>query len=155
MTPGTERLGLLMHDALRAIRKRFECHSGAYGLSSAQWRLLANLSREGRASQARLAELLEIEPISVSRLVDRMEQSGWVAREPDVNDRRVRIVVPTEKTLIAYAKIKATAEDVYADALNGLSDAERVALVTGLKAIIANLSDSDTTADCRQSETQS
>ena len=119
MTSGTDRLGLLLHDAARAVRKRFELRTSALGLSSAQWRLLAYLSREGRASQARLADMLEIEPISVSRLIDRMEHAGWVTRAPDPADRRVRIVVATEKTLTAYGAIKATADEVYDAALAG------------------------------------
>ncbi len=63
------------------------------GLSSAQWRLLIHVLKEERVTQARLAERLEIEPISVSRLIDRMEQAGWVMRETDPNDRRVRLIV--------------------------------------------------------------
>ena len=70
----TDRLGYLLHDASRLLRKRFEERAVGYGLSSAQWRLLARVFKEEGVTQARLAELLEIEPISVSRLIDRMEE---------------------------------------------------------------------------------
>ena len=56
------------------MRKRFEARASGLGLSSAQWRLLVRVAKEDGVAQARLAELLEIEPISVSRLVDRMEE---------------------------------------------------------------------------------
>ena len=85
----TNTLGFLLHDATRLIRRRFELRGQAFGLSSAQWRLLVHLVREGSASQARIAELLEIEPISVSRLVDRMEQAGWVERRASRGDQRL------------------------------------------------------------------
>lgn len=140
MEMGLERLGLLLHDASRAMRKCFDERARALGLSSAQWRLLVNVLREGQATQARLAELLEIEPISVSRLLDRMEALDWVKREAHPTDRRVRVVVPTDKAQTTVAEIRAMAAEVYAEALVGLSDPQREALVVGLNTIIRNLS---------------
>ena len=141
MKIGIDRFGLLLHDAARLMRKRFELRAQAYGLSSAQWRLMFNLFKEGgSATQTRLAEALEIEPISVSRLIDRMEQAGWVRREPDALDRRVRRVVPTPRAQETFASIKAMARDVYEEALEGLSETERTALVASLNQIIDNLS---------------
>lgn len=133
-------MGPLLHDAARAVRRRFEQRSTGYGLSSAQWRLMAILGRDGRSSQSRLAEQLEIESISVSRLLDRMEAGGWVSREMDENDRRVRIIVPTDKTIAAYEDVRRMASEVYDEALAGIGAAERAALVSGLNTIITNLS---------------
>ncbi|EEW25640.1 MarR family winged helix-turn-helix transcriptional regulator [Rhodobacter ferrooxidans] len=150
-SPDSPSLGLLLHDAARAMRKRFEQRSEALGLSSAQWRLLLHVSREGRAVQSRLADLLEIEPISVSRLLDRMERAGWVMREADPLDRRVRVVVPTAKALQARDNIRAMADAVYDQALAGLSPAERAALVAGLATIVTNLAVSGADGICRNS----
>ena len=140
MTSRLDRLGPLLHDAARAVRRRFEQRSAGYGLSSAQWRLMAILGRDGRSNQSRLAEQLEIEPISVSRLLDRMEAGGWVARERDENDRRVRIVVPTDKTIAAYEDVRKMASEVYDEAIAGLGAADRAVIVAGLNTIITNLS---------------
>lgn len=139
MKNASDSLGLMLHDASRAMRRTFELRAEQLGLSAAQWRLLVHLSREGRATQARLADLLEVEPISVSRLVDRMEVAGWVARQADPTDRRVRLVVPTQRMLDTYQAIKAMADEVYEQALAGLSGAERQALITGLRRIAQNL----------------
>ncbi len=139
----TDRLGLLIHDAQRLLRKRFEARASAYGLSSAQWRLLANVAKDPGVAQARLAELLEIEPISVSRLIDRMEEGGWIERRSDPQDRRVRTIHPTEKARDAFGKVKSLAGEVYEEALAGLSTADRSAIVSGLKAICSNLSDAE------------
>ncbi len=135
-----KRLGPLLHDAARAMRKRFEYRTRELGLSSAQWRLLINLAREGRMTQTRLADLLDVEPISVSRLIDRMQAAGWVARQTDPNDRRVRLIVPTEKARLAHDDIRTIADTVYDEALSGLSAMERNTLAKGLNAIIDNLS---------------
>ena len=75
---GIDRLGFLIHDAQRLLRKRFEMRGAGYGLSAAQWRLLVRVVKDEGVPQARLAEILEIEPISVSRLLDRMEAGGWI-----------------------------------------------------------------------------
>lgn len=133
-------LGLLLHDAARLLRKRFEARSKDLGLPSAQWRLLIRLVREGKAPQVRLAELLEIEPISVSRLVDRMVEGGWVRREKDPLDRRVNLVVPTRKATQAFEELRGMTESVFEEALAGISPQDRRVLITALSAIVSNLS---------------
>lgn len=141
MKSGTPSLGPLLHDAARLIRRRFEQHTADMGLSSAQWRLLIHVLKEERVTQARLAERLEIEPISVSRLVDRMEQSGWVAREADPQDRRVRHIVATQAALDIKESLYQSASDVYAEALAGIPADERAKLLENLTTLINNLSD--------------
>ena len=79
---GTIPLGILIHHAARLMQKRFELRAAEYGLSSAQWRLLVRLIKDEGVAQKRLAEVLEIEPISVSRLLDRMEEGDWIERKP-------------------------------------------------------------------------
>ncbi|MEW9806973.1 MarR family winged helix-turn-helix transcriptional regulator [Mesorhizobium marinum] len=143
VSDGIDRLGFLIHDAARLLRKRFEAKGSAYGLSAAQWRLLVRLVKEEGVAQARLAELLEIEPISVSRLLDRMEEGGWIERRQDASDRRVRMIFPTEKSREAFAEIKSVAGEVYDLALAGLSADEKQTLIRSLNTIIANLSEGD------------
>lgn len=137
---GSQSLGFLLHDAARLLRKRFEVRASGYGLSSAQWRLLVRLVREEGAPQTRLAELLEIEPISVSRLLDRMEQNGWVVRRQDTSDRRVRMIYPTEKSRRAFAHVKSLAGELYEEALDGMPQESREALMEGLVRLVENLS---------------
>lgn len=140
MTSTHPLLGGLLHDAARLVRKRFELRAAAHGLSSAQWRLLVHVLREGPVSQVQLADLLEVEPISVSRLIDRMQKSGWVTRQPDPNDRRVHHIVATDSTQAIRHELRAMAADVYEEAMAGLDPAARTALLSGLTAINANLS---------------
>ncbi|MDA3887889.1 MAG: MarR family transcriptional regulator [Allgaiera sp.] len=141
-------LGFLLHDASRLMRRRFEARGAVHGLSSSQWRALVYLARTGGLAQARLAEFLEVEPISVSRLVDRMEQGGWVRRSPDPQDRRVRLVHATEKAMSAFEEVKALAGEVYEEALAGIDPAQRAALMAGLSQVVANLQEMDCAPAC-------
>ena len=133
-------LGLLLHDASRLVRKRFEARSAEFNLTSAQWRMLFLVCKtEGGAAQSRFADVLDIEPISVSRQLDRMEAQGWVTRAHDPGDRRIRRVLPTDKALAAFAHVKSHADAVYAEALEGLTPSARLALTETLAVLIQNL----------------
>jgi DNA-binding MarR family transcriptional regulator len=68
-----------------------------------------------------------------------MEAQAWVTRESDPKDRRVRLVLPTSKALRAFDHIKTIANDVYAQAMTGLTEDEKRILIAGLSAIITNL----------------
>lgn len=149
---GIESLGFLLHDAARLLRRRFEERGRDMGLSSAQWRLLVRLKREGKASQARLAEIMEVEPISVSRLVDRMVEAGWVARQKDPADRRVNIVVPTPQARERLESIRGFAGEVYEQAMSGMPPEERAQLLQSLSTVIENLSTCEFSAGCDRAE---
>lgn len=144
---GTENLGFLIHTAARLLRRRFEMKGSHHGLSAAQWRLLVNVVKSEGIAQARLAELLEIEPISVSRLVDRMEEAGWIERRQDAADRRVRMIFPTARSREVFGEVKGMAGEVYDEALGDLPPEDRRALVRALDAIVRNLSEEQSPAE--------
>src|SRR5689334_11950907 len=85
-------LGSLLNDVSRLMRKKFDQRAKELRLTRAQYYLLAKLARHEGIKQVELAELLEVEPISAARLVDRMEAAGWVERRADPADRRARRV---------------------------------------------------------------
>lgn len=147
-----DRLGFLLHDASRLLRRRFERRASCYGLSSAQWRLLVRVFKEEGVAQARLAELLEIEPISVSRLIDRMVDADWIERRADPNDRRVRVIFLTERSREIFGEMRSLAEEVFAQALGNLSHDEAQTTLRGLQTIITNLSDVDPQAAASTAE---
>lgn len=138
-----EKLGPLLQDAARKIWTRFEQRTASHGLSAAQWRLLGHVLREGPSTQTALAALLEVEPISVSRLIDRMEQGGWLRREAHPDDRRARIVVATDKARRIAPEAREVVAALYDDALAGLSDDNRRMLQAALLKIIENLKASE------------
>lgn len=139
MTYQIDRLGSLLQEAARKVQRQFELRTATHGLSAAQWRLLAHLMRQGPSTQVALADLLGVEPISVSRLIDRMEQGGWLRREPHPDDRRARIIVATAKACDAAPGVRTIAETLYAEALTGLGDEERRLFDTALRQVVANM----------------
>jgi MarR family transcriptional regulator, transcriptional regulator for hemolysin len=79
----------LLHDVARLLRMDADRRASAHGMTRAQWALLIWLERQPGLSQKELAELLEVEPITVARLIDRLEARSMVERRPDPRDRRI------------------------------------------------------------------
>jgi MarR family transcriptional regulator for hemolysin len=79
----------LLNDIGRLLRVDADKRARAHGMTRAQWGILIWLERQPGISQKELAELLEVEPITVARLVDRLELRGMVERRPDPRDRRI------------------------------------------------------------------
>jgi MarR family transcriptional regulator for hemolysin len=136
--------GFLLHDIARLMRKRFDQRARSLGLTRSQWQLLAHLARHEGINQAGLADILEIEPITVGRLIDRMEEAGWVERRAHPSDRRARLLYMTEKAWPVFDRMRALGEGVREDALSGLSETKREHLTSTLMAIRSNLSDRGT-----------
>ncbi len=88
--PEFERdLLFLLHDVARLLRVDADKRARAHGMTRAQWGILIWLDRQPGITQKELAELLEVEPITVARLIDRLESRGMVERRPDPRDRRI------------------------------------------------------------------
>jgi DNA-binding MarR family transcriptional regulator len=79
----------LLHDVARLVRIDADKRARAQGMTRAQWGILIWLERQPGISQKELSELLEVEPITVARLIDRLEGRGMVERRPDPRDRRI------------------------------------------------------------------
>jgi DNA-binding MarR family transcriptional regulator len=80
---------VILSDLARFIRTRADARARAHGMTRAQWMILVRLDRQPGMSQNELAQLIEVEPITVGRLVDRLEARGFVERRPDASDRRI------------------------------------------------------------------
>jgi DNA-binding MarR family transcriptional regulator len=135
--------GFLLHDTARLMRRDFERRSKGTGLTRAQWAVLAYVARNEGSSQAALADMLEIEPITLVRLLDKLEAAGLVERRPDPADRRVRRLYLTEATGPLLSQLQDLASETRESALAGLSDSERQQLTDLLMKVRANLSGRD------------
>ena len=89
MTDFQRDLLFLLHDVARLVRVDADKRARSHGMTRAQWGILIWLERQPGISQKELSELLEVEPISVARLIDRLESRGMVERRPDPRDRRI------------------------------------------------------------------
>ena len=89
MTEIRRDLLFLLHDVARLLRMDADKRAREHGMTRAQWILLIWLERQPGITQKELAEIIEVEPITVARLVDRLEKNGMVERRPDPRDRRI------------------------------------------------------------------
>ncbi|MGH6995871.1 MAG: MarR family winged helix-turn-helix transcriptional regulator, partial [Stellaceae bacterium] len=121
--------GFVLHEAARLLSKRFDQKARAIGLTRAQCSVLFRLSMQEGLNQARLAELMEMEPISLARLVDRMEQAGWIERRADPADRRARRLYMTAKAKQVYERMIAVGLETRGEALAGISQSDRDRIV--------------------------
>jgi MarR family transcriptional regulator, transcriptional regulator for hemolysin len=133
--------GFLLHDIARLMRKRYEQRARPLGLTRAQWQVLAHLQRHEGINQSGLADLLEIEPITIARLLDRMEEAGLVERRADPADRRARRLFLTERAQPMLERGRVLGDEVRAEAFIGLDAAERESLIDMLLRVRGNLSE--------------
>ena len=136
-------LGFVLHDVARFLRKRFEqrARDARLGLTRAQWSVLAHLARQEGINQTALAQILEIEPITLVRLLDRLQAANLIERRPDPRDRRARVLFLTPTARPLLDRIWTLAADVREEAMAGLSEPERELLIGMLLRIKTNLTD--------------
>lgn len=132
-------LGYLLSDSSRLLRRAFDERVRALGLTAVQARLLLALQKFPDNNQAFYAERLEVEPITLTRIVDRMEESGWIERMPDPADRRARILHVTAKSHEIVNKVRLRVEGLIEDMTLGLHHAERDELTRLLTIVSDNL----------------
>jgi DNA-binding MarR family transcriptional regulator len=136
----SRNFGFILHDVARLLRTTFDRRVRTLGLTRSQWWVLNHLFRNDGAMQSELADVLEVEKATLGRLLDRLEQKGWVRRESDPGDRRVRRVFLTEEVEPAIKAMRVAAAEVRRDALAGLSAEQQERFVDTLLTVKANLS---------------
>jgi len=114
----------------RLVRTEADKRARAYGMTRAQWTILLSLERQPGLLQKELAELLEVEPITVARLVDRLEARGMVERRADPTDRRCWRLHLTDTSRPLMNEIGTQLEDLAGIATEGLND-ETLELAAG------------------------
>jgi DNA-binding MarR family transcriptional regulator len=140
--------GWLVTDVSRLMRTVFDRRVKATGLTRPQWLALVRLKRRPGASQSELADMMEIEKAPAGKIVDRMQEKGWVERRPDPADRRINRIHLTERGERVYDAIQPISTATISDALEdlSLSDRERLAdLLARVKDRLLDIADTDTT----------
>jgi MarR family transcriptional regulator for hemolysin len=134
-------VGALLHDVARLIRRRFERRARQIGLAITrqQARALLSVARNEGLSQAAIATLLDIEPIALVRLLDRLHEEGLVDRRLHPTDRRVRTLWLTPLGWTMVDRILAINAQVRDEACAGFSPAAREAVLRALDHMKANL----------------
>ncbi len=135
----SDSLGFLISDVSRLMRRRFDERARQVGATRAQWRTLTTLSRNEGINQGALADLLEVEPITLCRMIDRLEESELVERRRDPSDRRAWQLFLTDKSTPILNELRGLADDLFDQMLLGVDAPSREALVDSLDMIRANL----------------
>lgn len=116
--------GYLLNDVTLLFRKHFDRRAVKFGLTRAQWRATKMLYHREGLRQAELAELLEMEPIAVGRVIDRLQAAGFVERRPDPRDRRAWQLYATEQAREIVGDMELIARDLRKDATRGIAHDE-------------------------------
>jgi MarR family transcriptional regulator, transcriptional regulator for hemolysin len=129
----------LLHNVARLIRVEADKRARVHGMTRAAWSLMANLAYNPGMSQKELADLLDLEPISVARMVDRLEANGMLERRADASDRRIwRLhLLPASEPILK--KMDEMAKALGDFVTQGVTPSVRDAMVEGLTQMKLNL----------------
>jgi DNA-binding MarR family transcriptional regulator len=128
-----------INETARSIRRAFDQRAAEVGVTRPQWRVLARLKRESGLRQVELAERLDMEPITLCRIVDRLEEAGLVERKPDPSDRRAWLLELTQRAQPLVERLRGVAHELALDATNGIEESELTKLQQQLASIRANV----------------
>jgi len=139
--------GYLLSDVTLLFRKHFDRRAVKFGLTRAQWRATKMLYRRPGLRQTELAEFLEMEPIAVGRVIDRLQAAGFVERRPDPKDRRAWRLYTTEQAHEVVDDMERIAKDLRRDASAGIpyeQMEQMTAVLTHIKENLQALDEADT-----------
>src|SRR6204780_3574869 len=123
----------------RLVRAYADRQAARYGITRAQWAVLARIERSEGLKQTELAEQLEMQPITLTRLIDKLSDHGWIERRSDDSDRRVNRLYLRKAARPLLGKLSGLRSELTATALDGISPADAPRLLTQLEAIKENV----------------
>lgn len=131
--------GFLLHDVARLMRAEFDRRSRALQLTRSQWWVLNFVYAYEGATQTELADQCEVERATMGRLLDKLEEKGWVRREADAQDRRIRRVYLTGEVLDLMVNLRGIGAGVRESAMAGIDREEQDRFVDTLLKIKGNM----------------
>lgn len=135
-----ENIGTRLAQVSRLLRRSFDARARAVGVTRPQWQVLSLLSFHAGINQGGLAELLEVEPITLGRMIDRLQDAQLAERRPDPSDRRAWRLFLTDRGQMLLDQLRPLALEMYEVALEGIDKADRAQLMATLGRMRANLS---------------
>lgn len=115
-----ETLPFEIAETAHALRRAFDRRAATLGVTRAQWKVLLRVSRMPGLRQVDLADQLDVEPITLCRIIDRLEDAGLVARRRDPEDRRAWRLEVTEKAVPLVEQLRALGDELRAEAFAGI-----------------------------------
>jgi DNA-binding MarR family transcriptional regulator len=146
-------IGFLLHDVSRLMRKEYNKRVRDLNLTRSQWRVIAHLYRTEGVTQTELAEILEIEPATLARLIDRLEAAEWVERRPCDKDRRAKRLFLTDRPAAAIDQIFDISDDLEQEVFRDFTAIEQLDFVNSLLVVKRNLLEFNSNAADEDTET--
>ena len=139
--PGSVDLNFMftLGELFRLIRIYADKEAARYGITRAQWAVLAKVERSEGMKQTELAEQMEVQPITLTRLIDKLCDNGWIERRGDENDRRVNRLYLRKAARPLLAKLASLRAELTATALEGINPADAHRLLAQLESIKENV----------------
>ncbi|MEQ1753786.1 MAG: MarR family transcriptional regulator [Micropepsaceae bacterium] len=138
------KLSWLFVDIHRLFSKDFEARTKALGMTRVQWRVLFTVDRiQGGLSQTELADITEMEKAPLGKILDRLEEGGWIIRKNHPTDRRARLVYATSKIEKYADRLAQAAKATFAQMLQGVRQSEVRELIARLEKLKRNLGGAD------------
>jgi len=125
----------------RLVRAYADRQAARYGITRAQWAVLAKVERSEGMKQSELAELMEMQPITLTRLIDKLCDNGWIERRGDETDRRVNRLYLKKAARPLLGKLAGLRSELTATALEGISPQDAHRLLVQLEKIKDNVRD--------------
>ena len=116
-----ETLPFEIGETAHALRRAFDRRAASLGVTRAQWKVLFRLKREPGMKQVELADKLDVEPITLCRIIDRLEESGLVERRRDPTDRRAWQLFLTDASEPISKKLRALGDELIDEAFAGIA----------------------------------
>lgn len=135
-----DNIGSMIAQVARLMRRSFDERARSIGVTRPQWQVLSLLSRHEGSNQGGLAEMLEVEPITLGRMIDRLQEAALVERRPDPADRRAWRLFMTPKGRELIDLMMPLARETLETALDGVGAAQRDELMGMLDRMRGNLS---------------
>ncbi|MCL1075834.1 MarR family winged helix-turn-helix transcriptional regulator [Shewanella dokdonensis] len=135
-----QSIGYLMVDIMRLLRREFQQRSELSCLTLAQARALKCVSMNEGIRQVELAEILEIKPMTLVRVIDQLVAAGFLTRQRDPADRRAHLIHTTPEAKPVQDKVMQASQEVWERALTGLSEAQIDNFMLVLQSVHNNLS---------------
>jgi MarR family transcriptional regulator for hemolysin len=139
MASKNREFAFTLNDVARLLRTYADHRAAQFGITRAQWAVLVRVDRSEGLNQSELAETLDLQPITLTRLLDKLCDSGLIERRPDPDDRRAKrlYLMPAARPLLE--RLGVLGEDMMANALAGVDGASVEQMVSQLAVVKDNL----------------
>ena len=138
-TSENREFAFIVNDVARLLRTYADHKAAQFGMTRAQWAVLVRIDRAEGLNQSELAEVLDLQPITLTRLLDKLCDSGLIERRPDPDDRRAKRLYLTAAAGPVLKQLASLGEETMASALDGVAPGTVEQMVTQLAVVKENL----------------